>query len=154
MYIILFNKLVWKYYFCARREKCYGIKLTPPLLSPDAIGDMERWTLRNLLLVSFILLFVSLLIHSWSASPIFFAIEVWLIKASPQPWLSESSFRPCCAVFVQFPRCTYSSLVGWFLRGREDPNIWRGSNYLTQLLKHKKNCTYLYTVHGMISDRG
>ena len=135
LYIILFNKCVWKYYFYARREKCHGIKLTPPLLSPDAIGDMERWTLRNLLLVSFILLVVSLLIHSWSASPIFFAIEVWLIKASPKPWLCESSFRPCCAVF-----CTISEmhlfLFSWLvLERKRRPQYLKGQQLSYTALK-------------------
>ena len=69
----------------------YGNRLTPPLLSPDAIGEMERWTLRNLLLVSFIVLLASLFSHFSSASPILLESEVWLGKTSPQPELLHAS---------------------------------------------------------------
>ena len=118
----------------------YGNWLTPPLLSPDAIGEMERWTLRNLLLVSFIVLLASLFSHFSSASPILLESEVWLGKTSPQPeLLHASSIRLFSVSFCTILEMNSFLWVGPLLerKGAEEPDYWRDGNYHTlQLLKH------------------
>lgn len=94
-------------------------------MSPDAIGEMERCTLRNLLLVSFIVFLASLLSHFSSASPILLAAEVWLNKTSPQPeLLHASSIRLFSVSFCTILEMSLSLLVSPLLarKGAEGPD--------------------------------